>query len=307
MSRTKHSNLAARMGRWSASHWKTATFGWLAFVLVAFGLAGIVGSKNIDLNAPGPGESGRADRILDAGFKQPAGESVLIQSRSLRVSDPAFTAAIDDVVAAVSRLQAVQHVRSPLATANTGQIAQDRHAALVEFDVRGDAGKAADKIQPVLDRIAVAQRAHPQFFIGEFGEASAEAAVADTFGKDLAKAGLLSIPITLIILLIAFGALVAAGIPLLLALTAVFATLGVLALPSHLLPLANEVPGNRAPRRPRRRRRLLDVLLEASARGTGRRPQPAGGDRSRRGDLRPLRAHLRADRDGGDGRHVPDR
>ena len=139
-------------------------------------------------NAPGPGESGRVDRILDAGFKQPAGESVLIQSRSLRVSDPAFTAAIDDVVAAVSKLQAVQHVRSPLAPANTGQIAKNSHAALVEFDVRGDAGKAADKIQPVLDRIAVAQRAHPQFFIGEFGEASAEAAVADTFGKDLAKA-----------------------------------------------------------------------------------------------------------------------
>jgi uncharacterized membrane protein YdfJ with MMPL/SSD domain len=242
MSRTTSINLAARMGRWSASHWKTATFGWLAFVVVAFGLAGIVGSKNIDLNAPGPGESGRVDRILDAGFKQPAGESVLIESRSRRVSDPVFTAAIDDVVAAVSKLQAVQHVRSPLATANRGQIAKNRHAALVEFDVRGDAGKAADKIQPVLDRIAVAQRAHPQFFIGEFGEASAEAAVADTFGKDLAKAGVLSIPITLIILLVAFGALVAAGIPLLLALTAVFATLGVLALPSHLLPLANEVP-----------------------------------------------------------------
>ena len=39
MSRTTHSNnLAARTGRWSARHWKTATFGWLAFVLVAFGL-----------------------------------------------------------------------------------------------------------------------------------------------------------------------------------------------------------------------------------------------------------------------------
>src|SRR3954470_19031107 len=138
MSRTTNTNLAARMGRWSVSHWKTATFGWLAFVVVAFGLAGIIGSKNIDLNAPGPGESGRADRILDAGFKQPAGESVLIQSRSLRLSDPAFTAAIDDVVAAVSKLRVVQHVRSPLPTANTGQVAKNRHAVLVEFDVRGD-------------------------------------------------------------------------------------------------------------------------------------------------------------------------
>src|SRR3954471_686317 len=123
MSRNTTANLPARMGRWSASHWKTATFGGLGSAVLPFGLAGVVGSKNIDLNKPGPGESGRVDRILDAGFKQPAGESVLIRSRSLRVSDPAFTAAIDDVVAAVSKLPAVQDVRSPLATANTGQIA----------------------------------------------------------------------------------------------------------------------------------------------------------------------------------------
>src|SRR5215210_2224237 len=95
-------NLAARMGRWSATHWKTATFGWLAFVVLAFGLGGVVGIKNIDPNTSGPGESGRVDRILDAGFKQPAGESVLIQSRSLRTTDPAFTAAIDDVVTRIS-------------------------------------------------------------------------------------------------------------------------------------------------------------------------------------------------------------
>ena len=39
----QHSNLAARMGRWSAGHWKTATFGWLAFVVLAFGIGGAVG------------------------------------------------------------------------------------------------------------------------------------------------------------------------------------------------------------------------------------------------------------------------
>ena len=70
MAPTKSNNLAARMGRWSADHWKTATFGWLAFVIVAFGLGGLAGTKSIDPNKPGPGESGRMDRILDAGFKQ---------------------------------------------------------------------------------------------------------------------------------------------------------------------------------------------------------------------------------------------
>src|SRR5215831_3127348 len=74
-------NVAARMGRWSARHWKTATFGWLAFVLVAFGLGGMVGTRNIDQNMSGPGESGRMDRILDAGFKQPVSEHVLVRSR----------------------------------------------------------------------------------------------------------------------------------------------------------------------------------------------------------------------------------
>jgi RND superfamily putative drug exporter len=235
-------NLAARMGRWSAAHWKAATFGWLAFVVVAFGLGGAVGMKNIDPNAAGPGESGRADRILDAGFKQPAGESVLVQSRSLRTTDPAFRAAVDDVVRRISTVGAVQHVRSPLASANASQIAKDGHAALVEFEIRGDADKAAEKIDPVIERVADAQRAHPQFFIGEFGDASSVAAVGEAFGKDLGKAGLLSIPVTMVILLVAFGALVAAGIPLLLALTAVFATMGVIALPSHVLPLGNEVP-----------------------------------------------------------------
>ena len=83
MSGTKPNNLAARMGRWSADHWKTATFGWLAFVLVAFALGGAAGTKTIDPNTAGPGESGRMDRILDEGFERPAGESVLIQSRSL--------------------------------------------------------------------------------------------------------------------------------------------------------------------------------------------------------------------------------
>ena len=183
MFRTNHGNqshnVAARMGRWSADHWKTATFGWLAFVLVAFALGGMAGTKTIDPNEPGPGESGRMDAILDAGFKQPAGESVLIQSDSLRVTDPAFAAVIDDVVARIETLGVVQNVRSPLDPENAGQIAPDERAALVEFEIRGDADDAADKIGPVLDRVDVAQQVHPEFFIGEFGEASAVDAFDD--------------------------------------------------------------------------------------------------------------------------------
>ena len=171
------------------------------------------------------------DKILDAGFKQPAGESVLIQSRSLRRATPAFAAAIHDVVARVSKVAAVQNVRAP-------QDRGDRPRSARRLRHPRRQGQGADKIDPVLDDVDDAQQAHPAFFIGEFGDASAAKGVDSAFGDDLKSAGVFSIPLTLIILVLAFGSLVAAGIPLLLALTAVFATFGLVALPSHLLPIA---------------------------------------------------------------------
>src|SRR5205085_8719109 len=117
---------------------------------------------------------------------------------------------------------AVQNVQSPLDPGNAGQIAKDGHAALVQFEIRGDKKDAGEKLAPVLKNVDDAQRAHPGFFIGEFGYASAAKATDTAFADDLKSAGALSIPLTLVILVIAFGALVAAGIPLLLALTAVF-------------------------------------------------------------------------------------
>src|SRR3954447_22369428 len=238
LSHAPHSqNLAARMGRWSASHWKTATFGWLGLIIAAFAVGGQVGTKTVDPNTAGPGQSGRMDRILAAGFKHPASESVLVQSSTARVGSPEFDAAVNDVVGRISHVAAVQHVRSPLGASHAGQISKDGHSALVQFEIRGDKSTAGDRIGPLLTTVDDAQHAHPGFFIGEFGDASSVKAVDTAFANDLTRAGIFSIPLTLIILVIAFGALVAAGIPLLLALTAVFATFGLVALPSRLLPI----------------------------------------------------------------------
>ncbi len=242
MSAPKRSNnLAARMGRWSAHHRKIAVFGWLGGVAVAFAIGNLVGTKNIDTDRAGPGESGRMMRILDDDFKQPAGETILVQNKQLTVDDAAFKAAVADVVRGVSSVPVVTNLRSPLDDRYLGQIAPDRHAAIVEFDVRGDSKKAKDKIGPVLDKVETLATAHPAFFIGEFGDASSEKQIDDAFVKDLDKAGYLSLPLTLGILVVAFGALVAAGIPLLLALTAVLGTLGLLALPSQLLPVDQSI------------------------------------------------------------------
>jgi len=238
---TRATNIAARMGRWSARHRKIAIFGWLAFVVVAFALGSLAGTKNIDWETAGPGESGDADRILAAGFERPAGESVLVESPMLAATDAAFSRAIVAVVGGLDELESVTKIRSPLEAENGGQIAPDGHAALVTFEITGDPDDADGKIDPILDRMAEVKEAHPEVYIGQFGDTSANAALNDSFGADLEKAGLFSLPVTLVILVVAFGALVAAGIPILLGLTAVIATLGIVALASQLMPVDESV------------------------------------------------------------------
>jgi uncharacterized membrane protein YdfJ with MMPL/SSD domain len=230
-------NLAARAGRWSAAHWKTATFGWIAFVLVAVVLGSVVGTKSLSDNEGVPGESGRMEKILDESFQRPAGETVLIQSDTLTTDSRAFESAVDDVTRRVASIPAVTNVRSPLERANADQISADGHSAIVRFDIRGDPEKAVDKIDPVIAAVDEAKASNSQLFIGAFGDATAEKGIGDSVASDLERAGLLSLPVTIVILIIAFGALVAAGIPLLLALTGVLATMGLLAIPSHIWPV----------------------------------------------------------------------
>jgi uncharacterized membrane protein YdfJ with MMPL/SSD domain len=234
-------NLAARVGRWSARHWKTAVFGWLGFVLVAFALGNVVGTDSLSVNEPGPGESGRVQQILNDKFEQPAKELVLVQSSSLTAASAGFHAAVRDVIRRMNAQPNVTDVESPFTPGNRGRISSDGHSALVQFDIRGKSEDAQDKVDPILAAVAAAQQARPQFTIEEFGGGSVNKGISDQFGKDLVKAGLLSLPVTLGILLLTFGALVAAGIPLLLALTSVFAAIGLLALPSKVLPMDDAV------------------------------------------------------------------
>jgi uncharacterized membrane protein YdfJ with MMPL/SSD domain len=232
-------NLAARMGHWSAHHRKTAIFGWLAFCFVSFALGTAIGVNPLDASNAGVRESGRIDRLLDKEFKTPAGERVIIQSQSLTASDSEFQAVYRDVMARIQEHHTVTNFTS--AYADEGLISADRHSALLDFEMTGDPDTAKDRVQPILDATAAAQAAHPSFVIEEFGAASADKQLGQVFTDDLKKAGELSIPITLGILLVAFGSLVAASIPLLLGLTAVIATLGLLAIPSQVLPMDESI------------------------------------------------------------------
>jgi len=223
-------NLAARAGRWSARHRRVAILGWLGAFVAAIVLIGAVGLNTIKPQDQGVGESRRADRLqASAGFFDRATEQVLVQSRDrLTMRSPQFRAAVDDVAETVADVPAVRHVKSPLRTANEGQVSRDGRSALVGFDVLGDRKKAKARVGAVLDPAAAVQNRQPRPRIEEFGAASADKALTKAFTDDFKKAETLSLPITFLILIAAFGAVVAAGLPVLLGLSAVTITLGLL-------------------------------------------------------------------------------
>ncbi|MGZ4301510.1 MAG: MMPL family transporter [Gaiellaceae bacterium] len=236
----RSNNIAARMGRWSATHRKKAIFGWLAFVVLSVAIGAFVGTKQIDQNNSNVGEAHRADQmLLDAGFQiDPQTEFVLIQSKTRTFDDAAFKSVVQDTIVAVQPHRAVfTNLKSPLDPRNRTQVSNDGHTALVEFTMKGTDKEAKKVIDPVVKATDGVQAKHPDFYVSEAGSISTGKALDKLFNSQLASAGERSIPLTLVILVLVFGAVVAAGIPLLLALTAVFATIGLLALPSHLISM----------------------------------------------------------------------
>ena len=239
----KSTNLASRAARWSAGHRKTAIFGWLAFVVISVVIAGAVGQQTIADEDYGNGESKAADQaIAAADFREAAEEQVLVQGKGpVKIGDAAFTAAVEDTVSRLEATKGVDKIESPLAKGNEGQLSEDGRSALVTFEIPGNDNVTEDRVDATLAATAAAQKANPQVFVGQFGDASADKAISKAFEEDFQKAEVLSLPITLIILIVAFGSLVAAGVPLLLGVTAVMATIGLLAPISQLFPMDESV------------------------------------------------------------------
>jgi RND superfamily putative drug exporter len=164
----------------------------------------------------------------------------MVQSPTLDARSPEFKAVIADVVRRLDAVPNVSKLTSPLDEEGVDLISQDGHTALVDAEIAGDPDDAVDKIGPVAAAVKAAQASHDDYDIESFG-VTADKQVDEAFTNALKTAGELSLPITLGILLLAFGALVAAGIPLLLALTAVLATMGLLAIPSQIVPLDQSI------------------------------------------------------------------
>jgi RND superfamily putative drug exporter len=179
------------------------------------------------------GEAARAQQMLAAAHvKNIAGENVLVESSNLTAASPAFRRTVNHVRATLSRTANVRDV-------HLGAVSKDGHLRLVGFDIKGNADSADGRVQPPLNATAELGRAHPGYTIAEVGDASISKAMNGVVSSGLSHAEKLSLPITFAILLIAFGAFLAAGIPVLLAFTAVLAALGLTHLSSSFIHEAN--------------------------------------------------------------------
>jgi RND superfamily putative drug exporter len=232
-----HTNFTAKLGRWSATHPWRSIGAWLLLVMVAVLAGRAIGTAKLGPSDVGTGSSGQATAAVNRAFPHQATEQVLIQSPTLTAGQPAFRAAVNDVVDRAQHTDLVANVQSPYSSGGAGQISRDGHSALVLFDVTGDMNTSANRVGPVLTAVAAAAANHPQLSIHEAGMASMAKATTEKVKKDFNRAEQLSLPITLFILLFAFGALVAALLPIALAMTAVFGATGLLAFASHLNPV----------------------------------------------------------------------
>ncbi|MEU1597193.1 MMPL family transporter [Streptomyces sp. NPDC005708] len=234
---TRVRGIAARAGGWSARHRWAAVGIWVLFVVLAMAIGSAAGRVDVKDSDELKGETHTAAKIIeDAGIKEPAGETVLIQGKDggTKATDPQFRAAVTAVVRAVDGTGRVTDVASPY---DTKTISKDGRSALVRFDMRGDADTAGDRVEPVLKAVAGVQKDHPQLRIEEIGSASMQKTFSDAFGDDFKQAEYSAVPVALGILLIAFGALVAALLPVALAITAIMATMGLMGIVSHLQPM----------------------------------------------------------------------
>ncbi|MFC5634912.1 MMPL family transporter [Streptomyces bullii] len=236
---TRVRGLAARAGGWSARHRWAAVGIWVLFVVLAMGLGSAAGRVDVKNSEQMKGETHTAARIIeDAGIDEPSSETVLIQAKDagLKATDAEFRAAVTAVVEAVEGTGQVTDVVTPY---ETETISKDGRSALVQFDMRGEAETAGERVEPVLNAVEKVQKEHGSLRIEQIGGASMMKTFDDAFGDDFQKAEYSAVPVALGILLIAFGALVAALLPVLLAITAIMATMGLMGVVSHVVPMTD--------------------------------------------------------------------
>ncbi|WP_340686972.1 MMPL family transporter [Amycolatopsis coloradensis] len=232
--------LPEKIAAWSLRHRALTLAGWVALVVVAL-LSGMLldgeGRRGTD-----PGESGRAQTALNAQSTfDPLRENVLVAAKE--PGSPPFAAneelrrATEDLVTTLTGSGAVTDLRSPLDAGGAERISADGASGLVGFAIAGGEKDIRPNFEAATAQVDAVAARHPSVRLGLSGDLSLSSVVDKGIREDVKRSELLSLPLTLVILLIVFGALAAASVPLLLAGTSVAATFGFLSVVDDFTPI----------------------------------------------------------------------
>ncbi len=231
MSPNPLTSVSMRAARWSATHPWRAIFGWLALVVVAVGLAATVSTEEASDADYRLGESGVAEKwVHEAHLDSPSSEEVLVTADGGALDQAQADEAAAQLARTVRPLPGVTEV-------SEAQWSPDRTAMLISIQLAKD----HDDADPIVAAVDDVRADFPGLDIRQTGDLTLDAAIDDRVAADLSSAEVISLPITLLLMLLAFGALIAAGIPVLLAATSVAATIGIIAPLSHLVPAESTV------------------------------------------------------------------
>ncbi|MBQ1109911.1 MMPL family transporter [Streptomyces sp. 404i] len=223
-------HLPVRMARWSARHAGRAIAGWFAFVVLCL-VAGIaLGTNEATTKDFWVGEAGSAEATAtEGGLERSPTERIMIRARSGKLDMAAAGAAAQDVTERMRELPEVESVAAPVRS-------KDGEVLLVSVVLNGPELKGKKNVVPLLEQTAAVGADHPDLVVEETGSPAISKGVNDQRDEDLALSERISLPVTVITLLIVFGSVIMAGVPLLLALSSIAAAIGLSMVASHLMP-----------------------------------------------------------------------
>jgi RND superfamily putative drug exporter len=240
-------SFTARIARWSAVHrWIILLAAVLVIVLAVLAI-GFVGADTTD-DGGGVGESGKGSELLNERFApdpaatQPAShtrrERLIFSNPSLDANDPLFKETVESTVQAIRELPQVLNAISFYDTGNPSMFADDGNAVLALVTLQNPGDPAGEiEIGPLLETVREASDNAAGFEIGVVSFRLIEEEFDEILTEDFNRILLYSLVIGLVILILAFRALIAALIPLVMAVGSIFTAIGIAAVVSQVYPL----------------------------------------------------------------------
>jgi putative drug exporter of the RND superfamily len=235
----RRGSIPQRLARASAGHpWRVVAVWGLVLVASVVTIGGLLGSAlTSDASITTRPESVRADEVIAGNFSQRdrVDEAVLIHSGSLTTDDAAFRRFVSAVRSSIDDTGAVRVIGDPYSEGGTGSLSEDGHAALVALTLRGDPTEGIDS---VLDEVA-ASDSDPAFDVAISGTYTVDHDFNELSNSDLKKGELqFGLPAALIVLLLVFGAVVAALIPMTVAVVSIVVAVAISALVGQVTSLS---------------------------------------------------------------------